>query len=100
MPEISHEIERAVQIPHPLEDSDNQILSSRDGEGVTCPGYARQGGGEMLKFRFDWYITVQSPTFAQTSSMNEDKNSSYRLNEKACGWNNNIWKVTKSATAM
>ena len=45
MPEISHEIECAVQIPHPLEDSDNQILSSRDGEGVTCPGYARRGGG-------------------------------------------------------
>ena len=81
-PEISHEIEGAVQIPHPLEDSDNQILSSRDGKGVKCPGYARRGGGwrwgwggvgEMLKFRFDRYITVESPAFAQTSSMNEDK---------------------------
>ena len=31
----------------------------------------------------------------QTSSMNEHKNFSYRLNEKACGWNNKTWKGPK-----
>ena len=30
---------------HPLEDSDNQILSSRDAKGVKCLGYARGGEG-------------------------------------------------------
>ena len=39
------------------------------GVGVGVGG----GVGEMLKFRFDRYITVESPAFAQPSSMNEDK---------------------------
>ena len=41
------------QIPHPLEDSDNQFPPPRDGKGLKCPQYARRGGGGMLKLRFD-----------------------------------------------
>ena len=29
----------------------------RDGKSVKCPGYARGGGGGMLKLRFDRYIS-------------------------------------------
>ena len=55
MPEISREINRAVQIPHPLEDFDNQIPSSAGPQRFQMPGVC-QGGGEMLKLWFDGYI--------------------------------------------
>ena len=43
-------------------------------------------------------ITLQSPAL---NFLNEwRQNFSLRINERACGWNNNLWKVTKSATAM
>ena len=47
-PLLTHE----DQIPRPLEDSDNQIPSSKgDGKGVKCPGYAPgRGGGECWSF--------------------------------------------------
>ena len=41
------------QIPHPLEDSDNQIPSSRGRQKCQMPG-----GGGMLKLRFDRYINT------------------------------------------
>ena len=56
-PETSHEMEATVQIPHPVEDSDNQVPSSPGRQRFQCPGYARGGGGgEMLKLRLDRYI--------------------------------------------
>ena len=55
MPEISREINRAVQIPHPLEDFDNQIPSSAGPQRFQMPGVC-QGGGKMLKLWFGGYI--------------------------------------------
>ena len=43
------------QIPHPLEDSDNQIPSSPVRQGCQMPGVCSVGGG-MLKLQFDQYI--------------------------------------------
>ena len=43
------------QIPHPVEDSDNQIPSSPGRQRCQMPGVFREGG--MLKLRFDRYIT-------------------------------------------
>ena len=44
------------QIPHPLEDSDNQIPSSPGRQRCQMPGVCPGG---MLKLQFDWYITLQ-----------------------------------------
>ena len=67
-------------------------------------GYLSLRFPNMVKVDIQEYwmrVTRFNPLWVsvQTSSMNEHKNFSYRLNEKACGWNNNLWKVTKSATA-
>ena len=52
-----HEVEGAVQIPHPLEDSDNQIPSFPGRQRCQMPGVRPGGGGKgMLKLRFDRYI--------------------------------------------
>ena len=48
------------QIPHPLEDSDNQIPSSPGWQRCQMPEVCWGGGGAgvgMLKLRFDRYIT-------------------------------------------
>ena len=45
------------QIPHPLEDSDNQIPSSPGRQRCQMPGVC-PGGGGMLKLRFDRYINA------------------------------------------
>ena len=55
-PEISHEIEGAVQIPHPLEDSGNQIPSSPGRQKCQMPGVCPGGG--MLKLQFDRYTNA------------------------------------------
>ena len=44
------------QIPHPLEDSPNQIPSSPARQRCQMPGVCPGGGGGMLKLRFDRYI--------------------------------------------
>ena len=44
------------QIPHPLEDSDNQIPSFPGRQRCQMPGVC-PGGGGILKLRFDQYIT-------------------------------------------
>ena len=62
-PEISHEIEGAVQIPHPLEDSDNQIPSYPGRQRCQMPGVCPRGGG-MLKLRFDRYIITVHAIFS------------------------------------
>ena len=49
------------QIPHPLEDSDNQIPSSPGRQRCQMPGVCPGGGGGMLKLRFDRYIKVNIP---------------------------------------
>ena len=50
-------MEGAVQIPHPLEDFDNQIPSSPGWQRCQMPGVC-PGGGGMLKLGFDQYISV------------------------------------------
>ena len=45
------------QIPHLLEDSDNQIPFSPGRQRCQMPGVCPGGGGGMLKFRFDRYIS-------------------------------------------
>ena len=44
------------QIPHPLEDSYNQIPSCPGGQRCQMHGVCPGGGGGMLKLRFDRYI--------------------------------------------
>ena len=44
-------------IPHPLEDSDNQVPSSLGRQRYQMPGVCRRGGGGVFKLRFDRYIT-------------------------------------------
>ena len=47
------------QIPHPLENSDNQIPSSPGRQRCQMPGVCPGRGGEgMLKLRFDRYINL------------------------------------------
>ena len=48
------------QIPHPLEDSDNQIPASPGRQRCQMPGVCPGGGGGMLKLRFDRYITKKA----------------------------------------
>ena len=71
MPKILHEIEGGVQIPHPkaldqiphpLEDFDDQIPSSPGRQRCQMPGVC-PGGGGMLKLRFDRYITTELKHF-------------------------------------
>ena len=54
-----HEIEGGVQIPHPPEDSDNQIPYSQGRQRCQMPGVCQGGGGGMLKLRFDRYIRIE-----------------------------------------
>ena len=61
-PEISHEIEGAVQIPHPLEGTDNQIPSCPGRQRCQMPGVC-PGGGGVLKLRFDLYIMLNMDKF-------------------------------------
>ena len=49
------------QIPHPLEDSDNQIPSSPGRQRCQMPGVCPGGG--MLKLRFDRYIISSNSSF-------------------------------------
>ena len=52
-------LKHADQIPHPLEDSDNQIPSSPGRQRCQMPGVC-PGGGKILKFRFDRYIKCKT----------------------------------------
>ena len=51
------------QIPHPLEDSDNQIPSSPGRQSCQMPGVCPGGGGGMSKLRFYRYITDTGTDF-------------------------------------
>ena len=57
-PEISQKIEAMVQIPHPLEDSDNQIPSSPVRQRCQMPGYAPMGGRRGGNWSFDLTDTL------------------------------------------
>ena len=64
MPEISHEIEGAVQIPHP---------------GTAKVSNAWVGGGGMLKLQFDRYITPKRNTVVwENACLNVTYTSCYR----------------------
>ena len=53
------------QMPAPGKTKLIKFPPSRAGKDVKCPGYARGGGGGMLKLRFDLYIRTTEFTKLQ-----------------------------------
>ena len=75
-PEISHKIEAMVQIPDPLEDSDNQIPSSPVRQRCPMPRVCPGGGGGS--FRFDLTDALHLHKMVEKTSKNITRTENFQ----------------------